>query len=134
MHSLNRFQVQQALARFDAAITELRLTLNLIRTEAIKFKGENRTAFTDTLLLATSPLANVNQSPYLRLPLSAKFHCTHHWKKQKGSIGHMGNEVALQPSLACLTVRVAPIGTHWICRRFYSGEHSIGISYQSLLT
>ena len=70
VYGLNRFQVQQTLARLHTTATELGLTVNQTKTVAMKFRRGGRIAAGDELRLAGSPLAYVSKFPYLGLLLS----------------------------------------------------------------
>lgn len=70
VYGTSRFHVQQALARLHQAVNNLVLSINLGKTEAMKFRRGGRVSERDTLHLPGSPLAYVNRFTYLGLTVS----------------------------------------------------------------
>lgn len=132
VYGTSRFQVQQALARLNAAVGNLGLTVNVAKTKAMKFRQGGYLAANDTLRLAGIPLEFVNQFPYLGvvLPTNGKSFGAHIEERcRKAQMASFTikdpHKLSLATALKLFQIKIAPVASYgieviWEC---LSAEH-----------
>ena len=117
----SRFQLQQALARLHQAVSELGLTVNLAKTEAVKFRRGGRVATNDALHLTSSAITYVNSFCYLGLLLpsnghSFPAHLTERCRKALIAAGSIRSpqRLSLATAIRLFDLKVAPVATYGI--------------------
>jgi hypothetical protein len=121
IYGRSRFQIQQALARLDAAVKDLGLTINLRKTEALKFRRGGRVARNDSLHLGSFPLAYVNRFPYLGITLpfngtGFSWHVLERCRKALLATASIRNpqRLSLATAIRLFDLKIAPVAAYGV--------------------
>ena len=117
----SRFHVQQALARLAAYAQEAGLTINLGKTEAMKFRRGGRLAATDSFHIGGSAIRYVNSFKYLGvvLPTNGRSFNEHIIDRTRRALVASVDirtpaRLSLQTALRLFTMKIAPVAAYGI--------------------
>ena len=121
LYSTSRFHIQQALATLNAHVSELGLTINVQKTEAVKFRRGGRLAASDKLYLNRSPLKFSSAFTYLGVTLSTSGksfskHISDRTRKAISVAGLIENphKLSLATAIELFHIKIAPCAYYGI--------------------
>ena len=117
----SRFHVQQALARLSIYVREVGLTINMDKTEAMKFRRGGRFAESDPLHIGGTPLKYVNSFKYLgvTMPTNGRSFTEHITDRtRRALVASVGiktpSRLSMRTALNLFEIKVAPVASYGI--------------------
>ena len=117
----SRFHVQQALTRLTAYVQDAGLTINLDKTEAMKFRRGGRLAATDPLRIGGTTIRYINSFKYLGvvLPTNGRSFGEHIFDRaRRALVASLGirapTRLSLQTALRLFNMKIAPVAAYGI--------------------
>lgn len=121
VYGRSRFHVQQALHRLQTVSTDLGLTINKGKTEAVKFRRGGRLAANDQLRLGSHVLSYVNRFQYLGITLhyngkSFTAHIAERCRKATLAFNSIKNpqRLSVETALRLFDLKIAPTACYGI--------------------